>query len=139
MSGLPGTRGECRRYLKPLRCRALRIASSSRVFLARMPAIILLRVAASTTSGTCNPLLLPGIHDRLEMWLHMPCNGSYHWNRHGVPKLLVRLCIRHRNPEGLSIRDVKAHQSGAFPRCQSARCLAVLANQNLRAILEVSS
>ena len=51
MSGFPGRRLECSEYLNPLACRALRMSVSGLVFFDWIPAIMRLRVAASTTSA----------------------------------------------------------------------------------------
>ena len=51
ISGLPGRWPEFNEYLNPLACRALRMSISGLVFFDRMPAIMRLRVSASTMSA----------------------------------------------------------------------------------------
>jgi CubicO group peptidase (beta-lactamase class C family) len=44
------------------------------------------------------------------------CHGRERGNHHRVTKLAVRLSIRNRNSEAVTLRGLKSHQPGAFPR-----------------------
>ena len=57
---------------------------------------------------------------------------------HGIPELSVRLGVRHGNHGVVPVRLVESHETGAFPRGESAGITALLPDEDLRTVLVIA-